>query len=219
MSNNYSLPLDSHTTHNDTNAPTWQRNFNHTNNRHSTSSDVSTSSYRDRMFVSAEKLQRSTMTTYRRASDTYRSLSLLQRVLLVLAACFAVASLVLFLRFGESVFAWIAPLAEKWRGVRGGWLVLWLATFVVGVPPLIGYSSCVTVAGFVYGVWKGSVTTCFFPFPQSQHNKTDIQQTVGSSSPRPQSSAAPAPSSSPVTSSRASSPASSPTIAASPPSP
>lgn len=33
----------------------------------------------------------------------------------------------------------------------GGWLLIWFATFLVAFPPLIGYSTACTVAGFVYG--------------------------------------------------------------------
>lgn len=120
--------------------------------RHSSSSDMSSSS-RSRL----EKLQRTTMSSYRRASDTYRSLSATQQILLVVAGVLSLLVLTLFLRFGESVFAWIAPLADRWREVKGGWCVLWLLTFLVSFPPLIGYSSCVTLAGFVYGVRNGYV--------------------------------------------------------------
>jgi hypothetical protein len=121
-------------------------------NRDSTSSDMST-----RFMTTAEKLQRTTLSSYRRASDTYRSLSVLQRVLLVVAGVLSLLVLTLFLRFGESVFAWIAPLADRWRDVTGGWMILWGLTFLVSFPPLIGYSSCVTIAGFVYGVRNGYV--------------------------------------------------------------
>ena len=62
---------------------------------------------------------------------------------------------VLFLVYNERIFHALAPVAEEWRSIRFGWMILWAATFFVSFPPLIGYSSCVTLAGFVYGVPKG----------------------------------------------------------------
>ena len=79
----------------------------------------------------------------------------LQRILLVVAGAVAVVLGILFLVFNERIFGALAPVAKKWRGLRGGWCILWAATFVVSFPPLIGYSMCVTLAGFVYGVPKG----------------------------------------------------------------
>jgi uncharacterized membrane protein YdjX (TVP38/TMEM64 family) len=59
---------------------------------------------------------------------------------------------ILFLVFNERIFAYLGPAAKRWRDTPGGWLVLWLMTFFVSFPPMIGYSTCVTIAGFVYGM-------------------------------------------------------------------
>lgn len=59
---------------------------------------------------------------------------------------------ILFLVYNERIFAYLSPAAKRWRDTPGGWLVLWWMTFFVSFPPMIGYSTCVTVAGFVYGM-------------------------------------------------------------------
>ena len=61
----------------------------------------------------------------------------------------------LFLIFNEKIFHALQPLAEKWKNTTGGWTILWAITFFTAFPPMIGYSSCGTTAGFVYGVWEG----------------------------------------------------------------
>ena len=59
---------------------------------------------------------------------------------------------ILFMVYNERIFAYLRPAAKRWRDTPGGWLVLWFLTFFVSFPPMIGYSTCVTVAGFVYGM-------------------------------------------------------------------
>jgi len=59
---------------------------------------------------------------------------------------------ILFMVYNERIFAYLSPAAKRWRDTPGGWLVLWFLTFFVSFPPMIGYSTCVTVAGFVYGM-------------------------------------------------------------------
>ncbi|MCJ1479007.1 Vacuolar protein sorting-associated protein 53 [Lambiella insularis] len=105
-------------------------------------------SLRDRVIDGAVKLRR-------RATKTYMDLSTLQKIL---ATFFVLASLtitILFFVYNERIFAWLEPIAEKWKNLNGGWLILWAMTFVTAFPPVIGYATCVTLAGFVYGFPNG----------------------------------------------------------------
>lgn len=81
----------------------------------------------------------------------YLSLSLPQRMLVLVGAGIALGLGVAMLVFSHRIFAWLAPVAASWRAHPAGWVLVWLATFVTGFPPVVGYSMCVSVAGFVYG--------------------------------------------------------------------
>lgn len=105
-------------------------------------------SWYGRMMYQSETLGRSTITTFMRLSPFYRGL-----VVVAGLTCFVLG--LLFLIYEERIFRSLSPLAKNWREVRGGWLVLWLATFFVSFPPMIGYSTCMTLAGFVYGLPNG----------------------------------------------------------------
>ncbi|KAL0257370.1 Tlg2-vesicle protein [Diplodia seriata] len=102
-----------------------------------------------RMRSNAAKLQRHGLKIYKRLTP-------LQRALLVLAGIVSFVLGILFLVYNEHIFKyWMAPVAKKWRDIPAGWMILWSMTFVVSFPPLIGYSTCVTLAGFVYGFPNG----------------------------------------------------------------
>ncbi|KAK8049069.1 Golgi apparatus membrane protein [Apiospora phragmitis] len=58
---------------------------------------------------------------------------------------------VVFLVFSHRIFAWLMPFAQGWRDLPGGWLIVWLMTFGCAFPPMIGYSTTITIAGLVYG--------------------------------------------------------------------
>ncbi|KAK4105487.1 hypothetical protein N658DRAFT_417324 [Parathielavia hyrcaniae] len=81
----------------------------------------------------------------------YLRLTPTQRVLAAAAAVAALALGVTLLVFSHHLFGLLTPLAAAWRAHPLGWLPLWLATFFTAFPPVIGYSTCVTAAGFVYG--------------------------------------------------------------------
>lgn len=120
--------------------------------------------FRDNVINSAEKMQR-------RIFTTFGKMSLLQRILSVTAFLIATVLGILFLVYNERIFSWLVPVAEKWKHTTGGWIILWVLTFIVALPPLIGYSTCATLAGFVYGVGEGwlilasaTVAGSFFSF-------------------------------------------------------
>jgi hypothetical protein len=96
----------------------------------------------------ADKLQRKIYATVKRMSWLQRIASaILLGVLGVLA--------ILFLVFSEKIFGALVPVAVKWRSLRAGWLIACALVFICAFPPVIGYSTSVTVAGFVYGLPNG----------------------------------------------------------------
>jgi len=107
-----------------------------------------TTAVRDKLINHAEKLQR-------RVMSTVRKMTLLQRILSVLGLVVVATLGILFLVFNERIFGWLEPFAERWKKTTGGWTILWALTFVAAFPPMIGYSTCGTTAGFVYGIWEG----------------------------------------------------------------
>lgn len=82
----------------------------------------------------------------------FMGLTPLQRVGLVIANILLLTSVILFAIFNERIFHAITPIAESWRRLPGGWLILWFVVVIVSFPPIIGYSSCVLIAGFVWGM-------------------------------------------------------------------
>ncbi|KAL9635767.1 MAG: hypothetical protein Q9204_002505 [Flavoplaca sp. TL-2023a] len=78
-----------------------------------------------------------------------------QLALLTVAGIVVFVLSILFLVFHEKFFAWLEPTAVKWKELRGGWCILWAMTFMTAFPPLVGYSTCFTLAGFVYGLPEG----------------------------------------------------------------
>lgn len=103
---------------------------------------------RDDLINTAEKI-------HRRVMATYSKLTPLQRILALVAFTLAAVFGLLILIFNERIFAFLEPYAESWKKTSGGWTILWALTFFTAFPPMIGYSTCGTMAGFVYGVGEG----------------------------------------------------------------
>lgn len=82
-------------------------------------------------------------------------MSVWQKVAAVAVLILASALGFAFLFFTGKVFIWLGPMAEKWEKSNMAYFVLWLCVFFVSFPPLVGWSTFGTVAGFLFGVWKG----------------------------------------------------------------
>jgi uncharacterized membrane protein YdjX (TVP38/TMEM64 family) len=114
----------------------------------STFSNYDVHSFRDNMINNAEKMQR-------RLVRLYQKLSPLQRGLVVAFLVLNIVLVILFFVYNERIFGFLKPYAVSWKQTTGGWTVLWALTFFTAFPPIIGYSTCGTLAGFVYGVGEG----------------------------------------------------------------
>ena len=101
-------------------------------------------SFRDRTINNLERIGRN---MYR----TAEKMTPVQMVTAVVAGLISITVTVLFFVFSGKIFAWLEPIAQTWRDMTGGWLILWAMTFATAFPPIIGYSTCLTLAGFVYG--------------------------------------------------------------------
>lgn len=86
---------------------------------------------------------------------TLRKFTPLQLALAALVGLLAFITAILFFVYHEAFFAWLEPTAVKWKNLRGGWCILWAMTFMTAFPPIVGYSTCFTLAGFVYGLPEG----------------------------------------------------------------
>ncbi|KAK4205320.1 hypothetical protein QBC40DRAFT_249324 [Triangularia verruculosa] len=85
----------------------------------------------------------------------YLSLPPFQKILVLLALGTLFTLGVLFLVYSHTIFTSLAPLAASWKK---SWLFLFTIfclTCLTGFPPVIGYSTCVTITGFVYGFPHG----------------------------------------------------------------
>jgi hypothetical protein len=128
--------------------PVWSRRS--TGSFRRTSSHNGQSSMRQRIMSNYDKLNR-------RVMDAYNKLTPVQKVLLVLGNIVLAVLGILFLIYNEKIFGSLLPVAKKWRDIKAGWLILWALIFTVSFPPLIGYGTLITIAGFVYGFPNGYV--------------------------------------------------------------
>lgn len=81
----------------------------------------------------------------------FYNLSPAQRALAVLVTIAINVLLILFLVYSHRIFTALSPVAAGWRALPGGWVLAFLLTCITGFPPMIGYSTAVTISGFVYG--------------------------------------------------------------------
>ncbi|KAH0556151.1 hypothetical protein GP486_005917 [Trichoglossum hirsutum] len=129
-------------------APPWGRTHSTSGHRRNPSFSRRPKGFKEDLMRYANKLQRKVYAVVKRMHWWQRIAS---AVLLVVLAILVI----LFLVFNERIFGSLVPVAVKWRNLKAGWLIAWAFTFICAFPPVIGYSSSITVAGFVYGFPNG----------------------------------------------------------------
>ncbi|OPB39018.1 hypothetical protein A0O28_0047230 [Trichoderma guizhouense] len=120
-----------------------------------------------RISSGAQGWVRDQWTTYLRWSENmyaaFWKLSVLQRSLVVFVILLGWTFIILSILYSEAFFAWLATVSKSWREIPGGWLIAFMLIFVTSVPPIIGYSTANTIAGFVYGFpngWPIAASAC-----------------------------------------------------------
>jgi uncharacterized membrane protein YdjX (TVP38/TMEM64 family) len=143
-------PIGSPSIEDQSNRPPWSRRISSGTRRSNFSpyAQDNNLSLKDQILTSADKIQR-------RILSIFKKLTPLQKILAVTAGICSIIFGILFLVYNEKIFAALAPAAKKWRDIKGGWMILWTLTFISAFPPLIGYSTTVTISGFVYGFPNG----------------------------------------------------------------
>ena len=138
-------PLPSPSPESQSNRPPWSRRISSATRR---ANQTTRTDYKTQILRSAAKVQR-------KVTKIFLGLPVYQRVLVVIGIVVFHVLMILFLIYNEKIFGWLAPYAKRWENVTGGWIVLWLITFTCAFPPIIGYSTTVTISGFVYGFPNG----------------------------------------------------------------
>jgi hypothetical protein len=90
-----------------------------------------------------------------RFEQWFRGLTPLQQTAAVVVGLASLATAVLSIIYHDTIFHWLGSFAKSWRSLSAGWLLLWMLTFIVCFPPLVGYSTAVMLGGFVYGFPMG----------------------------------------------------------------
>ncbi|KAL6908459.1 hypothetical protein GGI43DRAFT_144428 [Trichoderma evansii] len=94
---------------------------------------------------------------------TFWKLSPLYRGLVILVILIGWTFIILSILYSEAFFRWLATVSKTWREIPGGWLIAFMLIFVTSVPPIVGYSTANTIAGFVYGFpmgWPIAASAC-----------------------------------------------------------
>ncbi|KAF8592389.1 Golgi apparatus membrane protein TVP38 [Ramaria rubella] len=83
----------------------------------------------------------------------YRKLNLVGKGFVWFLILFHVALFALLVIFRPArIFQFLYNLSQQLKAMRFGWLILGGVMVVASFPPLVGYSTCVSVCGFAYGM-------------------------------------------------------------------
>jgi uncharacterized membrane protein YdjX (TVP38/TMEM64 family) len=85
----------------------------------------------------------------------FLKLTPLQKGLVIFAIVVLGVLSILGMVYSHQIFTWLVPRAKEWRALSFGWAILWAITFLTAFPPMIGYSTACSMAGFVFDFPEG----------------------------------------------------------------
>ncbi|KAK6339705.1 Tlg2-vesicle protein [Orbilia javanica] len=91
----------------------------------------------------------------RKAHAYWNKLTFAQKVIGCTGLAVLNVGILLGVIYHEAIFHWFSPIADRWAEMPYGFLILFTWTFISAFPPMIGYSTSITLAGFIYGVPNG----------------------------------------------------------------
>ncbi|KAK4215973.1 hypothetical protein QBC37DRAFT_105393 [Rhypophila decipiens] len=115
------------------------------------SSHRSNTSYRSQINSLQQKILHTASSLLIKTHRLFVSLTPVKRILVLVGLLVLVTLGILGLLYSHTIFLALGPVAESWRALPGGWLIVWILCFCTAFPPVIGYSTTVSIAGFVYG--------------------------------------------------------------------
>ncbi|MCJ1306434.1 Tlg2-vesicle protein [Agyrium rufum] len=118
----------------------WTSNLNRTRSR------------RDSANIERPSVFSRATSSYRRIESTISKLPLIQQLLIGVVGVVILVLAILFFVYSHDIFDRLSPLAKQWANLPAGWLILFAMTTCTAFPPIIGYSTCVLIAGFVWGL-------------------------------------------------------------------
>lgn len=127
--------------------PPWSRSAGAGSNRRRLSSATPSRGQKSlprRMWDSYNQLNNQVLKAFFRLSPMGRAVA-------ILAAVLGWVVLILMAVYSHKFFEWLRPIAKSWREMPAGWLIIFGFVFLTSFPPVIGYSTANTIAGFVYG--------------------------------------------------------------------
>lgn len=87
--------------------------------------------------------------------EWYQRQPLWKRVVMQFLFVFNFIAVVLIIIFHKSIIHGIVIMSDKWLDLKFGQLILFTLVFMVGFPPLIGFSALSMLCGMVYGFTHG----------------------------------------------------------------
>lgn len=103
----------------------------------------------------AARLSRHVQQTVGAGARRFKALTAWQRAAAGSAVAVVLGLAVVSAVFWHWAFERMGAVADAWEHSPAAAVVVWACTFAVSFPPLIGWTSIGTTAGFIFGVWKG----------------------------------------------------------------